>query len=73
MLYKIWFFWWATLISILAVENMVIGTYAYIFLDPGGSVWILVLIAAIIGITMWYCAPYVFSGQEEKTDSFNEF
>jgi len=73
MLYKIWFFGGASVIAVLSIQNIAVGTYAYVLLDPGASAGTLVLISAVIGIIMWYSIPHVFTQTEKDDDSYGEF
>ncbi len=73
MVYKIGFFLGAALIAILAVENLVVGSPWYLFLDRNASVGMIVIVAAAIWVIMWYCAPYAFSKKWTSDDESFDF
>ncbi len=65
---KIMVFLGLALLAILAIENMVMSSQAYLFWMTNSKVWIVTIASAIIGFFIWYG----FRGMFDKSDKYND-
>jgi len=60
---------WILLGSILVIENMVIWQMWYLFLTQGINVWIIILIALLIGVSLWYWVRWILNNKSNEDES----
>lgn len=63
---------WILLASVLVIENMVLWMIWYLFLDSSANVWIIILVAVFIWISIWYWFRWNLS-KKSWYDEENEY
>jgi len=68
---KILVFWWISLLSILIIENMVVPSPAYLFINSGSTAFMLAIVCSIIWMWIWYWVHWFLSkDKDEYWDNF---
>jgi hypothetical protein len=65
---------WVLLGSILIIENMVSWLFWYLFLDTNANNWLIIFVAIIIWIGMWFWIKWILWSKKdlnEEEDDYN--
>ena len=72
MLYRILVFWGLATMAVLVVENMVITSQAFLFIDRNSTTGMLAIVSTVVGMAIWYGAfGWMHEGREVDSDDMD--
>jgi hypothetical protein len=71
MINKILVWWGIALTAILIIENMVVPSNAYFFIDSSSKAWIVALTTNIIWVAMWYWFSWMLQKKGDIEDDLD--
>lgn len=71
MMDKILIFGWLALAAILIVENVVMSSNAFVFLDSSSKWWILSIVSLIIWFLIWYWFKWFLNRDASDSENYD--
>lgn len=69
MMNKILVIWWIGLSAILVIENLVVRTTAYFFIDSWSTAWFVAFASTIIWVWIWYWLAWLVKWKNNSYDN----